>query len=236
MRVAFYQRFGKRWFDASCALAGLAILSPLLLIVALAVKLTSRGPAFFRQDRVGQFGKKFRMVKFRSMQTDPRATDSLLTAAGDPRITPLGAWLRRTKIDELPQLFNVLAGDMSLVGPRPEVPKYAAAYTERQRRVLRIKPGITCPCIDAQEEELLARQHDPESFYRTILLPAKLEEQLAYTEHVSFWNDLKVVWKTLGEALARFIGPFQPAVRTRRLARPRNAETQVRSPESADPT
>lgn len=189
--------------DAAFAFAGLIILSPILFLVGLAVKLTTHGPVFFRQKRTGQFEKPFLIFKFRSMVAGDASNGSLLTAAGDTRITAVGAWLRKTKIDELPQLINVVLGDMSLVGPRPEVPKYTAGYTDKQKRVFLAKPGITCTSIDAYEEELLAQQVDKEAFYLSTILPAKLEVHLAYTENISFWDDMKIVFSTFAKIFGR---------------------------------
>src|ERR1700679_2722259 len=132
VKPTLYSLVGKKCLDASCAFLGLVLLSPLLCLAALAVRISSPGPVFFRQARLGQFGRPFRIFKFRTMVVDNGARGSLLTASGDPRITPVGRWLRATKLDELAQLLNVLRGEMSLVGPRPEVPEYVASYTERQ--------------------------------------------------------------------------------------------------------
>src|SRR5689334_890282 len=131
MKTTFYAHFGKRWFDAVVSFFGLLALSPLLLIIAIAVRFSSPGPALFSQIRTGLFEKPFRILKFRTMRMAPQDSGSLITATGDPRVTPLGHWLRKTKLDELPQLFNVLLGHMSLVGPRPEVPLHTSRYTER---------------------------------------------------------------------------------------------------------
>lgn len=197
MSSTFYTRLGKRSFDAAASFVGLVLLSPLLAVVALAVRFTSRGPIFFRQIRSGRFEKSFGILKFRTMKVLPAGAGSLVTVADDPRVTPLGRWLRKTKIDELPQLFNVLAGDMSLVGPRPEVPPYTAIYSARQKRVLLVKPGITSPNISFDEEALLAGKSDPERFYRETLLPAKLEFDLAYCEDIHFAKDLRILFHTV---------------------------------------
>jgi len=195
---SFYLRTGKRWLDAVAALAGLIILSPLLLIAGLVVRATSRGSIFFRQERVGQHGRIFRIFKFRSMNESPSQVGALLTAAGDSRITPVGRMLRKTKIDELPQLINVLVGEMSLVGPRPEVPKYVSSYTQRQKSVLLAKPGVTGPTANRyiREEDLLAQQLDREAFYVNVLLPDKLEMDLQYCKRITFSHDLKLMFTT----------------------------------------
>jgi len=203
---SFYERFGKRWLDAVCSLAALILLSPVLLLVAAAVKLTSPGSALFQQIRTSQFDKRFRILKFRTMTTSTTSSDSLLTAAGDPRITPLGQWLRKLKIDELPQLINVLRGEMSLVGPRPEVPFYTAKYSESQKRVLFAKPGITGTSIIMNEEELMAGQSEKESFYISTVMPAKLEIDLAYCSDIRFLKDLALLRSTIARLFLRSFG------------------------------
>lgn len=205
MRMStFYPRFGKRCVDFVCALAGLIVLSPVLVAVAIAVKLTSPGPAFFRQNRIGRHGEPFAILKFRSMIHGGSPSGSLLTAAGDPRITPFGRWLRATKIDELPQLINVLIGDMSLVGPRPEVSRYVATYSKRQRAVLAERPGITGASINIYEEELLAAQHDKEAYYLHHILPEKLEVDLNYCRHITLSTDLNLIAGTFPMIFGRF--------------------------------
>ncbi|HET8924046.1 MAG TPA: sugar transferase [Candidatus Acidoferrum sp.] len=208
MTETFYKRFGKRWLDIVCSFAGLIVLSPIFLLVALAVKLTSNGPIFFRQTRVGQFGDLFRILKFRTMRVENAVGASLITASGDPRITPVGRFLRKTKIDELPQLMNVLLGEMSLVGPRPEVSKYVAIYSESQRLVLLIQPGITglAAMNNAQEDELLAAQQDKERFYRAVLLPAKVAIDMAYCKNVRFTEDLRIIFATFVKIFRRSDG------------------------------
>jgi lipopolysaccharide/colanic/teichoic acid biosynthesis glycosyltransferase len=198
-----YSLVGKRCLDASCALLGLVLLSPVLCLAALAVRITSPGPVFFRQARLGQFGRPFRIFKFRTMVVNNGADGSLLTASGDPRITRVGRWLRATKLDELAQLLNVLRGEMSLVGPRPEVPDYVAFYTERQRQVLLVKPGVTGPAASMYEEELLAGQPDKEHFYLTTVLPAKLETDIAYCKNVQCLSDLKLILRTIAKVAVR---------------------------------
>lgn len=194
---AFYQRSGKRILDVSCAIAGIVLLAPFLLIVAVLLKLTSSRSVLFRQPRVGRKGRIFLLMKFRSM-CGAGESSPLITVASDPRITPVGAILRKFKIDELPQLWNVLKGEMSLVGPRPEVERYVAEYTQQQRRVLEVRPGITDPAAIAyrHEEKLLSRHPDPEGFYRTIVLPHKLFLNLEYVENISFRRDVLLILKT----------------------------------------
>lgn len=197
MNSNFYTRFGKRCLDAIASFVGLLLLSPLLLLIAIAVRLCSPGPALFSQTRTGQFEKSFRILKFRTMKQVPTDSGPLITAAGDPRVTPLGHWLRKTKIDELPQLFNVLVGEMSLVGPRPEVPLYTSRYSERQKEVFSARPGITGPSIILNEEELLASQPHREHFYFTTVMPAKLQIDLAYCAGIRFSEDLRLLFLTL---------------------------------------
>jgi lipopolysaccharide/colanic/teichoic acid biosynthesis glycosyltransferase len=205
---SFYLRFGKRAFDLTAAGVGVLLLLPFLAAVGLAVRLTSRGPMLFRQIRVGQFGKPFELLKFRSMRVGSEK-GSQLTAVGDPRTTPLGRWLRRAKVDELPQLWNVIRGDMSLVGPRPEVPLFVAQYSDPQRTVLNARPGITGPKINVFEEELLARQADKQQFYLNTLLPAKLETDLAYVSDIRFSSDLDVLFQTFKKLLFRVHEPYK---------------------------
>jgi lipopolysaccharide/colanic/teichoic acid biosynthesis glycosyltransferase len=190
----------KRAFDLVCAALGLVLLAPLLAAIALWIKLDSPGPVLFRQERVGRFGRTFRIHKFRTMVADAPARGPALTVGADPRITRAGAVLRRTKLDELPQLIDVLAGDMSLVGPRPELPRYVALYPPGLReRVLAVRPGITDPVsVDlADESALLARAADPEREYVEVLLPAKLARAAAYAERATLASDLALIARTL---------------------------------------
>ncbi|HRP82324.1 MAG TPA: sugar transferase [Flavobacteriales bacterium] len=189
----------KRAFDMAFSLVLLVLLLPLLLVFALAVALTSPGGAFFRQVRVGRGGREFRLLKFRSMRPGSEAKGQLTIGGRDPRITGVGYFLRKTKLDELPQLWNVLIGDMSVVGPRPEVPKYVALYTEEQRHVLNVRPGITgMASIDyIDENELLARAADPEKAYVEEVMPAKLALDLRYVRERSFLLDLRIILATV---------------------------------------
>ena len=192
----WYLGAGKRLLDVGLSVAGLIASLPVLIACAIAVRLSSSGPILFRQWRIGQGGRAFELFKFRTMLV--KQDGALITASGDPRITTAGRWLRRWKMDELPQLINVLRGDMSLVGPRPEVSRYVAKYSEQQREVLARRPGITSPAslryID--EEEVLAEQENREEFYTQVLLPRKLEIDLAYCRAVSLRNDLRILLKT----------------------------------------
>ena len=188
----------RRGLDAVVAGVLLVALAPLLALIALAVRVTSRGPVLFAQERVGKDGAPFRLLKFRTMVADAPARGPAVTAAGDPRITRLGAVLRRWKLDELPQLLNVLAGDMSLVGPRPEVPCYVSHYTPAQREILRVRPGITDPATLTYVDEsgVLAAFADPERAYVEAVLPRKIELSLAYLAHRSLRTDLGVLART----------------------------------------
>ncbi len=188
----------RRALDAVAASCGLVVLSPLLLTVALLVKLGSPGPVFFRGKRIGRKGELFRVYKFRTMVTDAARRGPGITAAGDPRVTRVGRFLRRTKLDEFPQLINVLRGDMSLVGPRPEDPRYVALYTAEQRRVLNVRPGITSPAsVRFRHEADMLQGEDWESIYREKVLPAKLQIELDYLGRRSVWRDLGVVAQTV---------------------------------------
>jgi lipopolysaccharide/colanic/teichoic acid biosynthesis glycosyltransferase len=194
----------KRLFDITIAALALLLLLPLLLAVALIVKLDSAGPVFFRQERVGRHGVPFRIHKFRSMLHG--AAGLPLTVGSDARITRAGAWLRKTRLDELPQLIDVLQGTMSLVGPRPEVPHYVAHYPPGLRsRALAVRPGITDPSslqfID--EAALLARAADPEHEYINVILPAKLQAAADYAERATLWTDLGVLARTLRVLMLR---------------------------------
>lgn len=208
MNSTFYSRFGKRCFDCIVSFVGLLFLSPLLLLIAIAVRLTSPGPTLFSQIRTGLFETPFRILKFRTMRLAPQDSGSLITATGDPRITSLGRWLRKTKLDELPQLLNVFVGHMSLVGPRPEVPSYTSRYTEQQKLVFSARPGITGPSILFDEEELLATRADREHFYLTAVMPAKLEVQLAYCANIRFSQDLRILFHTLAGLFRRPALPY----------------------------
>jgi lipopolysaccharide/colanic/teichoic acid biosynthesis glycosyltransferase len=189
----------RRAFDVAAAGAGLIVLAPLFAVVAAAIRLDSPGPVFYRQERVGRGGRTFRMTKFRSMRTDADRVGGLLTVGADPRITRVGRWLRASKIDELPQLLDVVRGDMALVGPRPEVPRYVALYTPEQRRVLDVRPGITDPASIhyRDESEVLANADDPERAYVETVLPHKLAINLEYQDRRTLASDVGVILATL---------------------------------------
>jgi len=198
----FYANYGKRALDILAAIAGLILLSPVFALVSCCIKLTSRGPVLYRQVRIGQGGRPFEILKFRSMTLQTLNSDLRITIAGDSRVTALGKFLRRYKVDELPQLWNVIRGNMSLVGPRPEIPVYTAEYTPEQRMVLSARPGITDPASLAyrHEEEILANQGDPEQFYRTQILPDKLARNKAYLEKITLRNDIRIILKTISSS------------------------------------
>lgn len=189
----------KRLFDIGFALVLLIVLFPLLLVLALFVAFTSPGGAFFRQTRTGKEGKEFRLLKFRTMRPGSETKGQLTVGTRDPRVTSIGVLLRRSKLDELPQLWNVLVGDMSVVGPRPEVPKYVAMYTLAQREVLRVRPGITgmASIEHIDESDILARSADPERTYVHELMPAKLALDLRYVREHSLALDLRIIAATI---------------------------------------
>lgn len=195
----------RRAFDIVASAGGLIVLSPLLLLVAVIIKATSSGEVLFRQQRVGLGGKPFKILKFRTMRTDAEKVGGQLTVGNDARITPVGRFLRAWKIDELPQLINVLKGDMSLVGPRPEVPRYVALYTPIQRQVLAVRPGITDPASIAfrSESELMANHEDPERFYIDSIMPEKLRINLEYLQRRSILADIGVLLDTVKAVFLR---------------------------------
>lgn len=199
----------RRTVDVVASAAGLAVLALPLAAIAVAVKATSPGPALYTQVRVGRDGEPFTLLKFRSMRAvapGGTAAGPQVTAGGDPRITRVGAFLREWKLDELPQLFNVLRGDMSLVGPRPEVPKYADLWpADARATILTVRPGITDPVTVTlrDEESLLADQDDPESYYVNELLPQKAAAYAEYVSHRSFASDLGTILGTLKAVVKR---------------------------------
>ena len=188
----------KRLFDIVASTLGLLILSPVFIIVAIWIKLDSPGPVFYRQTRVGRHNNDFRIFKFRAMRVGSDK-GSLVTIGGrDPRVTRSGYFIRKFKIDELPQLINVFTGDMSLVGPRPEVRHYVNYWTPDQMRVLDVRPGITDPASIRfrNENELLEKAQDPERYYIDVIMQEKIKLYLEYVEKSSFWYDIKLIFQT----------------------------------------
>ena len=188
----------KRLFDIIASGLGLLVLSPLFIIIAIWIKLDSKGPVFYRQVRVGKNNKDFRIFKFRSMRVGSDK-GSLVTIGGrDPRITRSGYIIRKLKLDELPQLINVFVGDMSLVGPRPEVRHYVDYWTPEQMHVLDVRPGITDPASIKfrNENELMEQAEDPEDYYINVIMQEKLKLYLDYVEHRSFFGDIGLIFKT----------------------------------------
>lgn len=187
----------KRIFDVAITTAGLIVLSPFLLIIGLAVKLTSPGPIFYGSPRVGLAGRQFKLLKFRSMVVNADQIGPAVTGASDPRVTSAGRVLRRSKLDELPQLWNVLIGDMSLVGPRPEAPNYVALYTSEQRKVLDVRPGITSlASVQYRNEEAQLTGDNWEQLYIQQIMPAKLALDLEYARSASLLHDIQIILQT----------------------------------------
>ena len=195
----------RRAVDFVVAFLGLAAVTPLLLVVAAAIRWDSPGSPFYSQTRIGRNGKPFQLHKLRSMRPVAGVTSGLTQGHGDPRITRVGHWIRRTKLDELPQLWNVLRGDMSLVGPRPEVPEFVALYTEAQREVLNVRPGLTDPAsLEAFDEGAeLAAVKDPDAHYVNVILPRKVAAQIAYLRSRNLRSDAALVVRTVARMLRR---------------------------------
>ena len=208
------RRVVKRAYDFFFSTLGLLVLSPLFLLLALVIKVSDGGPVFYRQQRVGLGGRLFQIWKFRSMVANADRLGISVTRDGDPRITRVGRFLRKTKLDELPQLWNVFVGEMSLVGPRPEVPKYVASYSETQRAILRFKPGITdlATLKFRNEEELLNEAEDTETFYLDYCVSRKIELNLEYARRANVWSDTVIILQTLFPWLE---GQAKSAVTTR---------------------
>ena len=196
----------KRLFDLLLSGIGLVMLAPVLLLIAALIKLDSPGPVMFRQERVGRFGKPFRIHKFRTMRHEPAGQGLQITVGADRRITRVGGFLRASKLDELPQLLDVWLGDMSLVGPRPEVPRYVAHYPAHLReKVLSVRPGITdIASIEYRDESaVLARAADPEHAYIHEVLPHKLAMAAQYVDEASMWLDVRLIARTVWAIVAR---------------------------------
>jgi len=196
----------KRVFDVVASSALIVLTSPIVALAAAAVVLGSRGPAFHRGTRVGRDGRRFEMIKLRTMQVGAESHGPAITAQGDPRINAVGRVLRRTKIDEIPQLINVVRGEMSLVGPRPEAPEFVAHYTPDQRKVLSVRPGVTGPAALAfiDEEELLPEGDTAEHYLRAVM-PRKLELDLEYVRTATFGGDLRILGQTAVAVLSRLL-------------------------------
>ncbi|HEY9025807.1 MAG TPA: sugar transferase [Burkholderiaceae bacterium] len=196
----------KRLFDVVSACLGLLVFGLPMLLVALWIRLDSPGPVFFRQERVGRHGKLFRIHKFRTMTMDAEQRGPQLTVGADARVTRVGRVLRANRLDELPQFFDVLAGDMSLVGPRPDVPRYVERWpADLRERVLAVRPGITDPASLTFRDEatLLAQAADPEREYMDVILPRKLALAADYADRASLWTDLAVIGRSVGVLLFR---------------------------------
>lgn len=194
----------KRIFDLVAASTGIVILSPVLIAVAIAIKADSPGRVFFRQTRVGRHGRPFHIFKFRTMVTDAEKLGPQVSSGDDPRITRFGSLLRKYKIDELPQLLNVIVGDMSIVGPRPEVPRYVEAFREEYDQILTVRPGITdyASLEFKDENRLLQAADNPEEKYLREILPVKIEYCKKYLRDQSFMTDLRLIFRTIGSLLS----------------------------------
>jgi lipopolysaccharide/colanic/teichoic acid biosynthesis glycosyltransferase len=188
----------KRSFDFCLALIGLLVAWWVILFTFVLASLDTRGNGFFIQERIGQHGRRFRVVKIKTMRPDTKITTTV-TRVGDPRITPLGGFFRRIKLDELPQLWNVLLGEMSFVGPRPDVPGFADQLSGQDRAVLSLRPGITGPATLAyrNEEEILAAQPDPERYNQEVIYPDKVRLNLEYIRNWSLIGDIRYIWQTI---------------------------------------
>lgn len=195
----------KRIFDIVMSGLGLICLSPLFLVLAVWIKSDSAGPVFYRQIRVGRGNKDFRLFKFRSMRPDSDKLGLITVGGHDPRVTRSGYYIRKYKLDEFPQLINVFVGDMSLVGPRPEVRKYVDLYTPEQLRVLNVRPGITslASIRYRNENEILAKAEDPDKAYVEQIMPDKIAIDLEYVENASLTNDIRLIFKTFGEIIRK---------------------------------
>lgn len=197
--------FFKRCFDITASFFGILFLLIPFAAVAVAVKCSSRGPVFFRQVRVGKNGREFRIYKFRTMVADAEKKGMQITVGGDSRVTGVGRVLRKTKVDELPQLFNVFAGQMSFVGPRPEVPHYVEMYSDYQKNVLRIKPGITelASIVYRDENDVLAKSEDPERTYIEEIMPEKIKLNMQYMQKMNVFYDIYLIFRTFAAVLKR---------------------------------
>ncbi|MEO1496799.1 MAG: sugar transferase [Planctomycetota bacterium] len=197
----------RRIIDVVAASAGLLVLSPALVALAIAVRITSPGPALYRGVRTGRHGEPFRICKFRSMTVGGESLGGTTTGAADPRLTPIGRFIRKHKLDELPQLLNVLWGDMSLVGPRPEVAEYTSRYTERERTILSVKPGITdLASLEFVDLQAVVGAEDPDAAYRRHVLPRKNELRVRYVETRTLGGDAAILVRTVAKVLGLGFG------------------------------
>ncbi|MDU6115958.1 MAG: sugar transferase [Paeniclostridium sordellii] len=189
----------KRLFDIATSFIGLILLSPVFILIAICIKLDSKGPVFFKQVRVGKNKKLFKIYKFRTMITDAEKLGKQITIGNDSRITRVGNFIRKSKLDELPQLINVLNGEMSLVGPRPEVPKYVEMYDEYQKQILLVQPGITdyASIEFRNENDTLGKSSDPEKTYIQEIMPVKIDLNMKYINDISLIKDIKIIINTI---------------------------------------
>ncbi|WP_252249960.1 sugar transferase [Clostridium sp. ZBS13] len=194
-----FNKIVKRIFDFVCSTLGIIILSPIFILISIMIKTGSDGPVFFKQIRVGEDSKDFEILKFRTMVVDAEKLGKQITVGNDNRITKIGSFLRKYKLDELPQLINVFKGDMSLVGPRPEVPRYVKIYNDEQRKVLEVKPGITDLASIRYKDEnaLLGKAENPEEFYINTIMPDKLALNLEYINKSNVFFDIYIIVKTI---------------------------------------
>ncbi|MDU7215301.1 sugar transferase [Clostridium sp.] len=199
----FINKILKRLLDIVASGIGIIILSPILIIISIIIKITSRGPIFFKQVRVGKNEKKFKILKFRTMIVDAEKVGKQITVGNDPRITRIGYFLRKYKLDELPQLINVFIGNMSLVGPRPEVPRYVELYSNEQRKVFNVKPGITdlASIRYRDENDILGKVDNPDRYYIDVIMQDKLNLNLEYIDKGNVFFDIFIIIKTIVKCL-----------------------------------
>lgn len=192
---------GKRIFDIISSFVVLLVIWPVMFLIAILVLCSGKGGVFFIQERVGRNGLSFNLFKFRTMKIESEALGQLTIGGRDPRVTRIGYWLRKYKLDELPQLLNVIAGSMSVVGPRPEVIRYTSLYTDEQKKVLQVRPGLTdyASLEYISEDELLGQAKDPFKTYIEEVMPAKLELNLKYIKEQNFSTDIKIIFRTIGK-------------------------------------
>jgi len=202
---SFYTVVGKRWMDAVISFLSLIILFPFFLVIALMIVVTCPGPVFFRQERVGRRGRRFKLVKFRTMVNGAHLNGSCLTSSRDKRVTSLGRFLRRYKIDEAPQLWNILKGEMSIVGPRPELPQYVELFQEDYKEILSVRPGLTdhALIVFREEEKMLSRLSSMEDGYVQQIMPLKITLYKAYIRDIRSGSDLKIFLKTAVKVLQK---------------------------------